>query len=407
MIRRTLPVLATLTILFAAQPAGAVKSTQKPGAPSKLGEQATFARPNARELLLEAKELWHVKTDYTGALAKFNEAIDAEPKDNDARLQRAHFLEMLAVIVVPSDKAEFKMRAQSDYEQIAANDPDSVIAGMARDGLTRLAGGSLFAPKRVTCPKDAAEARARASSLAGARRFPEAAVEFEKAAAGCPEDVTTWVSFADSYYDMDDFGRAKELFVKALSVDPWNREAHRYLSDTELQLKNIDGAVHQLVLAVLSDPTYEAGWAALRSYTDAMDRKWNRVYGDRRERPGHADGASWEVYEAVKAKARDAHPGSGSALAIEREAVKAALQKARATESANAPGPGSFWSMMARADQAGFLDEAIFIHMPDAQLAAEYPAFREANAERLASYLKTVILSEGLPPAPDVQNSGS
>jgi len=48
--------------------------------------------------------------------------------------------------------------------------------------------------------------------------------------------------------------------------------------------------------------------------------------------------------------------------------------------------------MMARADGAGFLDEAIFIHMLNAELATEYPAFREANAERLASYLKTVIL---------------
>ena len=48
--------------------------------------------------------------------------------------------------------------------------------------------------------------------------------------------------------------------------------------------------------------------------------------------------------------------------------------------------------MMARADDAGFLDEAIFLHMLDAPLAAEYPAFREKNAERLAAYLETVIL---------------
>jgi hypothetical protein len=48
--------------------------------------------------------------------------------------------------------------------------------------------------------------------------------------------------------------------------------------------------------------------------------------------------------------------------------------------------------MMARAEDTGFLDEAIFIHMLDASLAPEYPAFRETNAERLTSYLETVIL---------------
>ena len=399
MIRRTLPALAALTILFATAPAGAVKSTTKPGGPSKLEQQATFDRPDAKELLREAKELWHVESDFTGALAKFNEAVDAAPEDNELRMQRARFLEMLTAIVIPEDKAEFKARAEADFERIAASDPDSLIAGIARDGLTRLSGGSLFASKRVTCPGSAMEARARANSLSGARRYAEAAAEYEKATAGCPDDATTWVSFADSYYDLEDYGKAKELFTKALTVDPWNREAHRYLSDTEIQLKDIERAAHQMVLSVVSDPTYEAGWAALRSYADAMDRKWNRVYGDRRGGPGNADGASWTVYDAAKAKARNASPGGASALAIEREAVKAALQTAR--------GAGPFWSMMARAEKAGFLDEAIFIHMLNAELAAEYPAFREEHAERLASYLKTVILFEAPATGPSAETSGS
>jgi hypothetical protein len=47
--------------------------------------------------------------------------------------------------------------------------------------------------------------------------------------------------------------------------------------------------------------------------------------------------------------------------------------------------------MMGRALHAGFLDEAIFLHMLDAPLAAEYPAFRDKNASRLTEYLETVI----------------
>lgn len=398
MLRRMLPLLATVTILFAATPVGAVKSTRPPGVPPKLELATTFERPDAKELLREAKELWHLKADYTGALAKFNAAVDADPEDNDLRLQRARFLERLSVIVVPDDKAEFRARAQSDYEHIAAADPDSLIAGIARDGLTRLTGESLVEVKRVACPEPATKARARANSLYGARRYAEAAVEYEKATAGCPDDAGAWVDFADSYYVLADYGRAKELFVKALSVDPWNRDAHRYLSDTEVQLKNVERAVHHLVLAVVSDPTYEAGWSALRGYATAMDWKWNRVYGDRRGKPGDADGASWVAYEAAKTNARNAHPGPTSALAIEREAVKTSLRASK--------GLGPFWSMMARAERADFLDEAIFIHLLDAELAAEYPAFRAENAERLASYLETVILPEVPPPGLESGNSG-
>jgi tetratricopeptide (TPR) repeat protein len=406
MIRRVLPALAVLAILSAATPAGAMRSRRPSGAPPKLEPTATFERPDAKQLLREAKELWHVKAEYTGALAKFNEAVDAEPEDHDIRLQRARFLERLSVIVVPNDKAEFRARAQADLEHIAASDPDSLIGGVARDGLTRLTGESLIEVKRVTCPEPATKARALANSLYGARRYAEAAVEYEKATAGCPDDATAWVDFADSYYVLEDYERAKELFVKALSVDPWNRDAHRYLSDTEVQLKNLEDAVHHLVLAVVSDPTYEAGWSALRAYAAAMDWTWNRVYGDRKGKPGNADGASWVVYEAAKAKARDAHHGPGSALAIERKAVKAALQTARETESGTALVPGPFWSMMARAERANFLDEAIFIHMLNAELAAEYPAFREENAERLASYLKTVILYEAPSPGRGAETSG-
>jgi hypothetical protein len=184
---------------------------------------------------------------------------------------------------------------------------------------------------------------------------------------------------------MDDFQKARVLFLTALSVDPWNREAHRFLSDTEVHLANGEAAVHHLVLAVVSDPIYEAGWSALRGYASAMGRKWNRVYRDRKAIPGDADGKAWTAYGKAKANVLKADPKPGSVLAIEREAVKTALQAA--SEKA-----GAFWSMMARAEHAGFLDEAIFIHMLDAELAREYPAFREKNAESLASYVETVIL---------------
>jgi tetratricopeptide (TPR) repeat protein len=399
MIRRMLPVLAILTILFLTAPAGAVKSTPKSGAQPKLAPAASFERPNPKDLLREAKELWHMKADYTGALAKFNDAVDAEPKDNDTRLQRAHFFEMLAAIVVAEDKAEFKARARMDYEHIAADDPDSVIAGMARDGLTRLAGEPVIEVKRVACPEAAVQSRARADALYGARKYAEAVAEYAKATDGCPGDAASWVDFADSYYVLEDYGKAKELFAKALSVDPWNREAHRYLSDTEIQLKNLEVAGHQLVLAVVSDPTYEAGWSALRTYATALGRKWNRVYGDRRPEAGNADGASWAAYGEAKAGARGAHPELASALAIEREAVKAALRSQK--------GSGPFWSMMARAEQAGYLDEAIFIHMLDAELAAEYQTFRDVNADRLASYLETMIVGEAPAPGPEAENGGS
>ena len=392
MIRRALPVLTILPLLVLATPAGAMRSTEKPAPAMKNAPPESFESPNAKDLLREAKDLWHIKEDFTGAMVKFNMAVAADPRDNDARLQRAHFFETLSILVIPSDKAKFEARAKLDFEHIADSDPDSLIAGIARDGLTRLAGKALIEARRVACPEAAVQLHARADALYGARQYPAAAVEYQKATAACPENAGYWVDFADSFYVMEEYDKAKELFVRALSVDPWNREAHRFLSDTELQLKNGEAAVHHLVLAVVSDPIYEAGWSALRTYADAMGRKWNRVYGDRRVDPGNADGIAWSAYGEAKSIMLESDARPASALAIERHAVKLALKAARNVEAATSQKPGAFWSMMARAERAGFLDEAIFIHLLDEASAQEYPAYREKNAERLISYLETVIL---------------
>src|SRR5262245_19988143 len=395
MIRRPLPALAAVALLLSVTPAAAVKSTQKPAPPSsKLDFEGSFDRPDSKVLLREAKELWLVKADYTGALAKFNAAIDADPDDNEARLQRGHFFETLSTIVIPADKAKFKARAQVDFEKITASDPDSLIAGIARDGLTRLAGETLLTQKRVSCPETARDFHDRADQLYGAQQYAESVVEYEKAATACPAAVSYWVDFADSYYALEDYEKAKEVFTKALTVDSWIREAHRFLSANEVHLKNLDGAVHHLALAVVSDPIYEAGWSALRAYASAVGLGWTRVYGNRKADAASADGMYWGMYAAAKTKAKGAQAGSSSALALERNAVKAALKSMREPQPGSSSQPGPFWSMMSRAEDAGYLDEAIFMHLLDAPLAAEYPAFREKNADRLATYLKTIILQE-------------
>jgi len=162
-----------------------------------------------------------------------------------------------------------------------------------------------------------------------------------------------------------------------------------------------------------------------------MGRKWARVYGDKtavtREPDANGqhqitisvspdsmsdkksgDGAMWIGYGAAKANIlsgntidtgadgqpvnRKVDPKTMSALEIEREAVKVALQIERELAAGESSKPSAFWSMMARAEQGGFLDEAIFLHMLDAPLASEYPAFRDKNADRLVTYLDTVIV---------------
>ena len=416
---------AALTVLVGVMPAAA-------------GDPAPPRPKDVGELLQEALDLWHMQEDYNGALASFNRAVELAPSDAQVRLQRAMFFESVVELVGDDDKEKFRELARDDYTWVAEQDPDSTRAGISRDALTRLRGAPLLARPAVMCPKEAAAAHERAEAFYGARRFQEAVPEYEKASAGCPEAATYWVDYADAHYMLGTYDKAKELFERAVTVDPWLRSAHRFLADTEGHLGHGEAAVHQAALAVVSDPEYEAAWASLRGYADAVGRGWKRSYGvkpDVRKEPGSGDqkitialpeatsspsagkkaGKSkpvpddigWMSYSMSKALAfsgtviepgpkkkpveRSIDPKSTSALETERIAVRSGLDAWREQTKKRTPPDATFWSMMDRAEKAGFTDEAIFLHMFDAALAAEYAAYREKNAARLVEYLETLI----------------
>jgi tetratricopeptide (TPR) repeat protein len=438
MLQRTFPALLFLSMLGATLPGGAAEPAAKP------------EPPDAKELLRQANDLWHLKEDYNGALAAFNQAVDSAPKDTDIRVKRAYFFEVVSGVVKKEDRERFKDLARQDYQKVADDEPDSVRAGVARDGLTRLTGTTLLRPASVTCPTDAANAYQRAESLYSAHHLAEAVSQYEKATAGCPTAATYWVDFADAYYGMEQFEKAKELFRKGLDADPWSRSGHRYLADTEWRLKNVEETIHEAALAVVSDPVYEAAWASLRDYANASGRGWKRVFATKTEvtatgsekdgdanititlpadesatakKPGvkvakskagtqegiaSSDGTGWLVYGMSKALAltgtvieedasgkpveRKVDPKTLTTLELDRLAVHAALEAAREVTTDPSSQPGPFWAMMMRADKAGFLDEAILLHMLDEPLAKDYPAYREKNAAKLVEYLETMIV---------------
>src|SRR6186997_2002897 len=98
MIGRILSTLA-LAITVASPAAAVATSSKKPQALAMPEDAGSFEEvPKTETILRQAKDLWLIQEDFTGALAKFNEAVAIDPDDNDARLQRAHFFEVLSQI---------------------------------------------------------------------------------------------------------------------------------------------------------------------------------------------------------------------------------------------------------------------------------------------------------------------
>jgi tetratricopeptide (TPR) repeat protein len=381
---RRITILLAALLALSSPSLAEVRSTPVVAPPEPQSAQAWLER---------ADDLWHVRKDYNGALKAFNRAVAAAPEDPVVRNARAMFFDVVSEIVVAEDRSKFSERAREDWQWVANREPDSILGGVARDGLTRLDGKVLVQPRSVSCPAEAAAAHERAESLYGARQLDAALAEYENATSACPDAAIYWVNYADAYYGLGKYSKAKELFERALVADPWQRSGHRFLADTEAKLAHPDAAIHQAALAVVSDPTYEAAWASLRLLAEGTGRGWDRVYATKAAvssagimGKGGSDDALWMLYSMAKVSILK---GKGpSALEAERYASQTALALLKDGAAARAP----FWSMIARAQDAGYLDEAIFLHMLDAPLAADYPAFREKNGARLAEYLETLIV---------------
>jgi hypothetical protein len=187
--------------------------------------------------------------------------------------------------------------------------------------------------------------------------------------------------------------------MAALELDPWNRAAHRYLSDTEAKLGNTYAAWEHAMLAVLSDPNYQMAWMTLGERTTGGPAALRRVRADK---PYITEEGALTWFTDWPDSDRQAWMGYGMALQtldtagkshleIERERVEWAIgPRGKTPANASVAQPG-FWDLMAEARSAGYLDEAIFVHLIDKPMADEYAAFRTKNRQRLVDYMKKMV----------------
>jgi tetratricopeptide (TPR) repeat protein len=397
--------LAALPFALAAQPAPASSA------------------PSADGLLGQATEAMQ-KGDLTNALQLLNRAVELAPESVPVRMKRMMFLSVIQGRA--GDESQNRALAdllRDDLQTIARLAPDEREGGIARDSLAQLAGRKLFPPPVVSCPDNAARELGQAETLLGSERVRESIAHYRKAAELCPDDPVYWIHYGDAHFVLGELDEARRLYGKGLEKAPWYGPGHRFLADALAKSGDWEGGYHEAVLAVLSDPTYEAGWLTLRDFITGRNGTWNRAYGEKpsvkrdakggitlglnpgKEGDPKPDSMLWMSYglaksatylppQPEKGKGGEKKPAAPALSPLEREkkTVASVLQiRGEAGES-----PSRFWDMMARANQAGFLEEAIYLHLLDADLLPGYLNFRDKSRERLVRYVETVLAP--LPP---------
>ena len=363
-------------------------------------------------LVEQAAALWHKEQNYDGALAAFDAAVAVDPENADARFQRASYLMWLSSVVVADQAEQFRERARQDLVFLATHEPDSRVAGIARDTLAEFMGRQLFPERKPECSEEAMTVLSLANRHFQSGALEEALATYTVAAELCPAEAILWVYVANTNYSLDRVEASREHFRKALSLDPWSKQAHRFLADAEWQVGEAETALREAVLAVISDPTYEAGWASLRDMASQSGRAFHRVYRQKLGLGINAEAdkvdlalpeglddtakAIWLVYgmsRAAELRERGLDQPDPDPLASERRAVEAALDQLPQPEgTAPARSADPFWDVMRTARDGGFLDEAILIHLIDEDLVPAFKGRRESQPERMIEYIEELLI---------------
>ncbi|HXC49799.1 MAG TPA: tetratricopeptide repeat protein [Candidatus Limnocylindrales bacterium] len=301
-----------------------------------------------------------------------------------------------------------------------------------------LAANRLLPEPRYDCSDDAATSGSIAEELLAAGQRTDARSRFAEALAICPGNARWWIDAGDVELRDGNLDAAKQMLTRGLAIEPWERDGHRYLSYVETGLGNDEESWRQSVLAVVSDPTCETCWAALRKATDSRGGTFLRQYERKpvaRAVYGHLDleldpvkeianSRGWIAYAiglgtrelrradlSERPSAAAARPqktlhkekiddewAKWSPLERERYLVRTTLASYRpeadrppAAPSASSGRTPKTWPTIRNAVDEGYLDEAIFMQLLDAALVPQFVAYRRAHADRLFDHVTNFL----------------
>jgi tetratricopeptide (TPR) repeat protein len=103
----------------------------------------------------------------------------------------------------------------------------------------------------------------RGRAYAALKRWREAAVEYERAAAKLPGDVAAWRGVGESRVELRDWPAAAHAFEKVVSLAPGDAFARMQLGEAYRDAGDITGATREMREAVRLDPAPASYWNAL------------------------------------------------------------------------------------------------------------------------------------------------
>lgn len=358
----------------------------------------------AEALSERAMELM-AEEDFPAANRKIGKALKKAPDDPLHHFRQAEIYNTMAARVAePQLRALLEQAALMHFAWVVDNvEPTDLLAVLARMHLEETkAWMELPDPG---CPAEAQAHWDAAEVAFGQHDVAAAQAAYAKAVEGCPEHPTLRVYYGDVFHIQHDFAGAVAQYQVALELEPCHWQAHRFLADSYIALGEVEGTFAHLATSLACNPGYKPAWAQLSGILGHLGIQVDQPVVDKQHmlalvatdslREGKEPSSEvsinarvWAGYAQALAAEKEQRP-EASTLEQERAAVRAALAGLDTDLAPVRWGlPGlQVWSLLARADQAGQLDMAIFVLLHDRELADDFLAWREDKLEDLQKWI--------------------
>jgi tetratricopeptide (TPR) repeat protein len=312
-------------------------------------------------------------------------AIELNPES-----ARAHYvlgyLAFLAAQQGGPESANLMAMSQQQFALASELDPTGVNGGLARGAL---GSSPEYAPSlpvpEVVCPAGTERSYDEAEAAFARGDMPKARALYLAAIDGCPGNPSWKVYVGDTWFSEGKTAEAIAAYQDALKVDPCNWQAHRFLADVKMGLGTgyPNEAYGHLVDSLSCNPNYQAARGQLGSLMRDLPGNIHWPVAP----PQASQAGKGEPWRSLAAERQKGLSTGLSAIDAEKAAVIATLAQWR-----QAPTKDEVFVRLAKAEEEGKLEAAIFALLLDEPLFEAFLSWRPANLEAFRDYVAGVPL---------------
>ena len=369
---------------------------------------------NLTELKQKVAELAK-QTRYTEALPLLEKIVAAEPNNAEMVFQLGFaYVAQANATVENADKQALRVRARSAFiraKELGVTEPviDALIQSMPPDGSDAGAFSQNLMANAVMV---------EAESLFGQGKLDEALKDYQKALNLDPKLYHAALFSGDVYMQQGDFAQASAWYDKAIAIDPNKETAYRYSATPLMKQGKTAEARERYIEAFITEPynrfaragliqwgqltKTELGHPQIEIPTDVtFDEKGDaKINLDASALLGGKDDGSfaWIIYGTTRsswhkekfAKAFPNERGYRHSLAEEVDALRSVIKLATADKKTKNLSPSL--ALLKQLDDEGLLEAYILLAHPDDGIAVDYPAYLQANREKLHRYVAQHVI---------------